>query len=162
MDIHKNTRLTSLRREEKALAAIEGRLSKAELDRETLKPPFYSQCYVAAPFASGFNSGMNIARSGHPEWVVAGTAITLLSLFWYVVVEVCWFRQDLRIGTLLALWFVARTVVEAMCCFSWQRLPLPIRLAPDTADRHLRPVAGRHFRVRTLTEDSGGAARDGR
>jgi len=29
MDIHKNTRLTSLRREEKALAAVECRLSKA-------------------------------------------------------------------------------------------------------------------------------------
>ncbi len=85
-----------------------------ELDRETLKPPFYSQCYVAAPFAFGFSSGMNIARAGHPEWVVAGTAITLLSLLWYVVVEVRWFRQDLRIGTPLALWLVARTVVEAM------------------------------------------------
>lgn len=90
------------------------RRAGTELDLETLKPPFYSQCYVAAPFTIGLNSGMNIARAGHPEWVVAGTAITFLSLLWYVVVEVRWFRQGLRIGTLLALWLVARTVVEAM------------------------------------------------
>lgn len=84
------------------------------LDRETLKPPFYSQCYVAAPFAFGFSAGMNIARTGHQEWIAAGTAITLVSLLWYVVVEVRWFRQDLGIGTPLALWLVLRTVVEAM------------------------------------------------
>ena len=84
------------------------------LDRDTLKPPFYSQCYVAAPFAFGFSAGINLARTGHQGWILAGTLITLLSLLWYVVVEVRWFRQDLRIGTLLALWLVMRTVVEAM------------------------------------------------
>ena len=84
------------------------------LDRETLKPPFYSQCYVAAPFAFGFSAGMNITRTGHQGWIVTGTAIALLSVLWYVVVEVRWFRQDLRIGTPLALWLVLRTVAEAM------------------------------------------------
>ena len=84
------------------------------LDRETLKPPFYSQCYVAAPFAFGFSAGMNITRTGHQGWIVTGTAIALLSVLWYVIVEVRWFRQDLRIGTPLALWLVLRTVAEAM------------------------------------------------
>ncbi|WPE19026.1 permease [Shinella zoogloeoides] len=83
------------------------------LDRETLKAPFYSQCYVAAPFAFGFSAGMNIMRAGRHEMIVAGGAIALLSLLWYFVVEVRWFRHDLGIGRFLALWLVVRTVLAA-------------------------------------------------
>ncbi|MCQ4631304.1 permease [Shinella sp. CPCC 100929] len=85
----------------------------AALDRETLKPPFYSQCYVAAPFAFGLSAGMNIARTGHQEMVAVGTAISLLSLLWYVIVEVRWFEHDLHVGRLAAVWLVLRTVAEA-------------------------------------------------
>ncbi|MGJ7040702.1 hypothetical protein J2Y63_003970 [Shinella sp. BE166] len=85
----------------------------AALDRETLKPPFYSQCYVAAPFAFGLSAGMNIARTGHQEMVAVGTAISLLSLLWYIIVEVRWFEHDLHVGRLAAVWLVLRTVAEA-------------------------------------------------
>lgn len=85
----------------------------AALDRETLKPLFYSQCYVAAPFAFGLSAGMNLARTGHQEMVAVGTAISLLSLLWYVIVEVRWFEHDLHVGRLAAAWLVLRTVAEA-------------------------------------------------
>ena len=85
----------------------------AALDRETLKPPFYSQCYVAAPFAFGLSAGMNLARTGHQEMVAVGTAISLLSLLWYIIVEVRWFEHDLHVGRLAAAWLVLRTVAEA-------------------------------------------------
>ncbi|WP_439614982.1 permease [Shinella sp.] len=85
----------------------------AALDRETLKPPFYSQCYVAAPFAFGLSAGMNLARTGHQEMVAVGTAISLLSLLWYIIVEVRWFEHDLHVGRLAAVWLVLRTVAEA-------------------------------------------------
>jgi hypothetical protein len=83
------------------------------LDRETLKPPFYSQCYVAAPFAFGLSAGMNIARTGHQEMVAVGSVIALLSVLWYIVVEVRWFEHDLHMGRLMAMWLVTRTIVEA-------------------------------------------------
>lgn len=83
------------------------------LDRETLRAPFYSQCYVAAPFAFGLSAGMNLARTGRHEMMAAGGAIALLSLLWYLVVEVRWFRHDLGVGRAMALWLVARTVLEA-------------------------------------------------
>ena len=84
------------------------------LDRETLKPPFYSQCYVAAPFAFGLSAGMNLARTGHDGMAAAGTAVMLLSVLWYFVVELRWFSHDLRIGRALAAWLVMRTILEAM------------------------------------------------
>lgn len=86
----------------------------AALDRETLKPPFYSQCYVAAPFAFGLSAGSNVARTGHQEMIAVGSAIAVLSLLWYVIVEIRWFQRDLRIGRLAAAWLVMRTIVEAV------------------------------------------------
>lgn len=85
----------------------------AVLDRNTLKPPFYSQCYVAAPFAFGLSAGMNIARTGHQEMVAVGSVIAVLSLFWYTVVEVRWFQHDLRVGRFAAVSLVLRTIAEA-------------------------------------------------
>lgn len=85
----------------------------AVLDRNTLKPPFYSQCYVAAPFAFGLSAGMNIARTGHQEMVAVGSVIAVLSLLWYTVVEVRWFRHDLRVGRFAAVSLVLRTIAEA-------------------------------------------------
>lgn len=87
--------------------------SGAGLDRETLKPPFYSQCYVAAPFAFGVSAGANFARTGERELVVAGIVVLVLSLLWYLVVETRWFQHDLKIGRLAALLIVVRVVVEA-------------------------------------------------
>ncbi len=85
----------------------------AVLDRNTLKPPFYSQCYVAAPFAFGLSAGMNIARTGHQEMVAVGSAIAVVSLLWYAVVEVRWFQHDLRVGRFAAVSLVLRTIAEA-------------------------------------------------
>jgi hypothetical protein len=82
------------------------------LDRDTLKPPFYSQCYVAAPFAFGLSGGLNIARAGHHEMIVLGSVIVALSLLWYFIVEVRWFRRDLRMAWPAAVWLVLRILVE--------------------------------------------------
>lgn len=85
----------------------------AVLDRNTLKPPFYSQCYVAAPFAFGLSAGLNIARTGHQEMVAVGGVIAVLSFLWYTVVEVRWFQHDLRVGRFAAVSLVIRTIAEA-------------------------------------------------
>ena len=89
------------------------RKSGADLDRETLKPPFYSQCYVAAPFAFGVSAGANFARTGQQTLVAAGIVILVLSLLWYLVVETRWFQHDLKIGRFAAFMHVVRVVVEA-------------------------------------------------
>ena len=84
------------------------------LDRETLKPPFYSQCYVAAPFSFGISAGMNLARMGDDVSLVAGGVVTVLSLLWYGIAEVRWFAHDLGISRFAAFWLVMRTILEAI------------------------------------------------
>ncbi len=87
------------------------RRAGAPLDRDTLKPPFYSQCYVAAPFAFGLGAGLNVARAGHHEMILLGSVIVGLSLLWYFIVEVRWFRRDLQVAWPAAVWLVLSTLV---------------------------------------------------
>ncbi|MEK1889386.1 MAG: permease [Phyllobacterium sp.] len=84
-----------------------------QLDRKTLQPPFYSQCYVAAPFALGIDTGINLMRIGAHVPKLAGMAVLTLALIWYVTIETRWFRRDLGISTGRAIFMVVVTILEA-------------------------------------------------
>lgn len=84
------------------------------LDRRTLKPPFYSQCYVAAPFAFGLSAGTNVLRTSFEHSLPLGIALIGVSLAWYVQAEIRWFAADLKIGRLRAAFMVVRALVEAV------------------------------------------------
>ena len=81
------------------------------LDRKTLRGPFYSQCYLTAPFALGLSLGATLGRMPSTAPQAVGAVIGLGSMAWYVSVQTLWFRQQLQapIGraTLIALWVFA-------------------------------------------------------
>ncbi|EJL30923.1 hypothetical protein [Novosphingobium sp. AP12] len=69
--------------------------SSADLDRDTLKPPFYAQCYAISPFALLLSGGLNAAMHHH-EWVqITGLVSVLAGFLYYGVVQVRWFRHEL-------------------------------------------------------------------
>jgi len=82
------------------------------LDRRTLRGPFYSQCYLTAPFALGLSLGAILGRMPSAGLQALGAFIGLGSMAWYVSVQMLWFRQQLPapIGraTLMALWVFVR------------------------------------------------------
>jgi hypothetical protein len=66
------------------------------LTRTTLRPAFYSQCLVAAPFVLSLDLAMTV---GHRSSVFAGWlggAIFLCGLLWYMAVLTEWFALDHR------------------------------------------------------------------
>lgn len=75
---------------------------KTKLDRETLRPPFYSQCYIAAPFA--LMSGIVTITIGNPDDRVrlAAAAVMLVVVVWYLAIQTCWFAQHLKTTRLRA------------------------------------------------------------
>ena len=77
------------------------------LNRETLRSPFYSQGYVAAPFALGFSTGLNLLRFGGDWATPAGWILTLLALVWYGAVQIGWFRRDMSVGWVRAFLLVS-------------------------------------------------------
>jgi len=90
---------------------------RVRLTRDALRPPFYSQCYVAAPFAFLIGLAFDIMLMPSPVGAGIGAAVLALSSLWYVSVEVRWFRRDLSIGTALAIVLVLRGVLIASTLF---------------------------------------------
>jgi hypothetical protein len=64
------------------------------LTRTSLRPPFYSQCLIAAPFILSLDLAMTVGhgRSETAFWL--GCAIFLGGLVWYLAVLTEWFAID--------------------------------------------------------------------
>jgi len=74
------------------------RRQKLGLNRATLKLPFYSQCYVAAPFALTMGLASTLSRTVWPWAPGAALAMLVVASAWYLVVEARWFSQRLGVS----------------------------------------------------------------
>lgn len=71
--------------------------TRTPLDRETMRRPFYVQCYLAAPFAIALSSGAVFVRMKDPATQLVGLAVMALACLWYVCVQAHWFRLGLQL-----------------------------------------------------------------
>jgi len=83
--------------------------TRRPVDRETLRLPFYEQCYLVSPFALLASIGLSLMSMGQEGAVLAGVVLSLLAAGWFWVAQVAWLRQR----TALRLWrcAVAATVI---------------------------------------------------
>ncbi|KLE33847.1 hypothetical protein [Aurantiacibacter luteus] len=92
------------------------RRKRIALDRKSLRLPFYSQCFVAAPFALGIDVATVLSAGGADVGVALGVAGA--SILWYLGVQTMWFRQNLSQGWVWALGNALRGFLEAtFICF---------------------------------------------
>ena len=68
------------------------------IDRETLRSPFFLQCYLAAPFAVVTSSAVAFLSAQGPTYHVIGGLLLALALLWYVVVETRWMYHHIQQG----------------------------------------------------------------
>lgn len=85
----------------------------ARLTRKTLKPAFYSQCYVTVPFVLLFNIGTIVAQFGGAIPVTGGIILMAVGLVWFVVVETLWFAAAGAMGKGRAVAIAAWTTLQA-------------------------------------------------
>lgn len=90
------------------------RARKLRLDRDTLRAPFYSQCYVVAVLAMLLGGGVILIKLGHDWSALAGLAITLFALLWFGFLQTAWFNQHLKCGRLKAFGHASRAMVESL------------------------------------------------
>ncbi|MDO9369612.1 MAG: hypothetical protein Q7T68_13675 [Sphingopyxis sp.] len=90
------------------------RARKVEVNRETLRGPFYSQCYVAALLAILLGSGELLIRLGHEWSLLAGAALILFALLWFGTLQTAWFNQHLKCGRLRAFGQASRAMIESL------------------------------------------------
>ncbi|MET0372610.1 MAG: hypothetical protein ABW039_14700 [Sphingobium sp.] len=74
-----------------------------ELERNTLRQPFYAQCYPAAAFALGFSLGMSLILLAWAPARIAGQLLAGAAVMQFLIVEMRWFASQLGIGRLKAL-----------------------------------------------------------
>jgi hypothetical protein len=95
-----------------AVALLNGLGQK--VDREKLRGPFYSQCYVAAPFALAFGLSSVAVRSPFHGLRLAGVAGALIAVAWYIWLQTGWLSSHLNISVgrslLMALWTSAKAI----------------------------------------------------
>ncbi|KTE05636.1 hypothetical protein [Sphingopyxis sp. H115] len=99
------------------MAARLVRARNVKLDRTPLKPPFYSQCYVTAPFALMVGLSSILMRFKTVEWTLAGFALLLFALLWFGTLQIFWFAQHLRVSRWRAALHASRAMVEGLVVF---------------------------------------------
>lgn len=77
-----------------------------KLDRDTLRAPFYSQCFVTAPFAMGIGFGLTLTTFAGSDGVIVGIFLMVLSTYWYVRQQAHWFAAKRGTG-LVRGWMTA-------------------------------------------------------
>jgi hypothetical protein len=92
------------------LAVVHLRQRGAKLTRETLRPPFYSQCYTTAPFVLAIDCILPLWHVGNWGWF-AGLLLFAAGLAWYLTVETIWLAGGGRIGRLHAFALATGTLV---------------------------------------------------
>lgn len=87
---------------------------KAKLTRNTLRPPFFSQCYVAAPFVFLVGLATDLLLIPGRSAIAWGLLVLLGAVLWYGQAQVRWFRLDLNVGTFRAVLLFAVAFLAAL------------------------------------------------
>lgn len=85
---------------------------KIPLDRESLRAPFYAQCFVAAPLAMCVGLAQSMRHLPIANIGIFANIFLLLSLGWYVRQQARWFRAKLGVSVVRS-WVMAMVILFA-------------------------------------------------
>ncbi len=93
------------------------RAKRQKLDRDTLKLPFYSQCYVTAPMALLIGIGATMSQCHPFEVALAGLGLMVGGVLWYLAIQLVWFHEQLATSWLKAFGHTLRAYLGAATVF---------------------------------------------
>lgn len=95
------------------------------VSRDSLRTPFYAQCYLASPFALVVSLGiMGLQRES--AWRQGGAALIALGIVWLLIVQTQWFREHLKSSTAAALGTTLWAFVRSIICFLAIVIPIAL------------------------------------
>ncbi|CAN7253532.1 hypothetical protein LJR219_001070 [Phenylobacterium sp. LjRoot219] len=95
------------------------------VSRETLRGPFYAQCYLAAPCALAVSLGGVLVQRGEAT-SAAGAAVVAAATVWFLVIQTRWFSRRLSIGLLRAAATAGWAFVRAVAYLLAILLPIAL------------------------------------
>lgn len=90
------------------------RRMKGGLSRETLRRPFYAQCYLAGPFALLVGLGGVVSQLGWRWTAETGLVLMAIAFLWYGGFQARWFSRKLRVSLLRGFWIASVGMVECV------------------------------------------------
>lgn len=87
------------------------------LTHDTLRRPFYGQCFTTAPFALMVGIGTLGLHFTDPVLVWSGRALNAGALCWYMTVQTLWFSRRLHISLLAGFVQAAVAMIIAAIMF---------------------------------------------
>lgn len=89
-------------------------LTGRPIDRETLRAPFYEQCYLVAPFAFVLSVSLTLIALDRPWSLLTAVASSLATTVWFWLVQAWWLRARASLNLWHAL--AAATFVLIVGC----------------------------------------------
>jgi hypothetical protein len=92
------------------------RRMQVPLDRDSLRPPFFAQCYVTAPFILFASLAFIGARMENLAVTIASGLVWLAATLWYLGVQTRWFQERAQMerrrafGLALGLYLLATLI----------------------------------------------------
>lgn len=91
------------------------RAQRKRITRDSLRQPFYAQCYAAAAFALTVGIGGLFATTHHWGWSQAvGWALNLFALLVYGIVQARWFAAHLKRSLAVGFGHASIAMVESL------------------------------------------------
>ena len=90
------------------------RKSDTDLDRDSLKAPFYAQCYAVSPFALMLSIGATLALFTQPLWQLVGFGILASAFLFYGLLQVRWFALKLGNSIVAATLQASIAMIESI------------------------------------------------
>jgi hypothetical protein len=85
------------------------------VDRDTLQPIFYGQCFVTTPVVLLFSIAETLTRLPQPEANIPAAVLFIAATIFYLVVEAAWFVHEAKRPWLIAFaWAVAAFLLSVL------------------------------------------------
>jgi hypothetical protein len=96
------------------IALIAMRAQAQPLDRNTLRQPFFSQCFLATPFAFSISIATVVARRGGDAADNIAQVVAIGAIIWFCWAETRWFGRQQNLGVWQALFTGVGSVAAAL------------------------------------------------
>lgn len=73
--------------------------TRVPVDRETLRAPFYEQCYLVAPFAFTMSVSLTLIALDQPWALMLAVGLFLAVTLWFWLAQATWFRARTSLNT---------------------------------------------------------------
>ncbi|MFS0709942.1 hypothetical protein [Brevundimonas phoenicis] len=95
-------------------ACLALRLQKRRIDRDSLRAPFFAQCYLSGATAIIVSLGFSGARLPGENTTIVGDVFVALATVWYLWVQWRWIKQETALGPVKIYILTAATFGFAM------------------------------------------------